>query len=135
MRAMTLVGDGDGEDGKGTGGGDKLPENTDPLEFPMDPVKVQDVPLEKIQDIEKYFPKLPSPDDGLRPEQLPTPSRLNKLNDDVRRTILEGMNGKRGKGAGGGEGNQRRAGQRVGECRRSTSRPIARCAGIDVQAL
>ncbi len=102
MRAMTLVGDGDGEDGTGEGGG--LPENDNPLETPMDPVKVQDVPLEKIQDIEKYFPKLPSPDDGLRPEQLPTPSRLNKLNDDVRRAILDGMNGKRGKGPGEGEG-------------------------------
>jgi hypothetical protein len=72
----------------------------------MDPMKrVQDVPLEKVKDIEQYFPKLPAPDDGLRPDQLDTAKKINKMNDDLRKVILDGMSGKRGKGAGDGEGS------------------------------
>lgn len=104
MHAMNVVGDGDGPEGKGSGGGFDLPENNTPLDVPMDPMKVQDVPIEKVKDLEQYFPKLPAPDDGLRPETLDTAKKINKMNDDVRKILLEGMGGKRGKGPGDGEG-------------------------------
>lgn len=103
MRAMALVGDGDGEDGKGTGGGD-LPENNTPFDVPMEPTKVQEIPIEKVKEMEHLFPKLPTPDEGLHPEQLDAARKISKLNDDVRKIILEGQGGKRGKGPGDGEG-------------------------------
>jgi hypothetical protein len=105
MRAISVMGDGDGEDGKGTGGGMEGQENI-PLETPMDPMKpVPDVPLDKIKDIEKWFPKLPAPDEGLRPEELDAAKKIAKLNEDMRKILLDGMNGKKGRGPGDGSSN------------------------------
>jgi hypothetical protein len=105
MRAMTVVGEGDGPDGKGTGGGTPM-ENTDPFKLPMDPMKpVPEVDLARIKDVAPYFPKLPSPDDSLRPENLPTAQAINKLNDDLRKALLDGMSGRKGKGPGDGTGS------------------------------
>lgn len=128
MRAMTVVGDGEGPDGRGEGGGQPMVENTDPLMSPMDPMKaVPEIPLEDVKKIEQFFPKLPAPDEGLRPEELDTAKKVTRLNDDIRKIILDGMSGKRGKGPGDGEGKsgvEGKGASNTGDATSSTNRAV-----------
>ena len=107
MIGITVDGDGSGGDSKGGGGGEPMPkEDINPLERPMDPSRpIPEADLAKIKDLEQWTPKVPSLDEGLRPESLSTVDKLNKLNDDLRKALLEGMSRKKGKGPGEGSGN------------------------------
>jgi hypothetical protein len=102
VREIMVTSEGNGADGAGTGGGEVKPmENVNPLERPMEPSRevpqtVLDNPIP--QDV---LPKVPA-GEGLRPEDLSAYKKTNELNDDLRKKLLEGMNGKKGKGPGDG---------------------------------
>ena len=70
------------------------------------------MPLEKVKDLEQYFPKLPAPD--RRPASRTssdTPRKINKLNDDMRQNHPRGDERQAGKGPGDGEGTSGVPGQ------------------------
>ncbi len=107
MIGITVDGDGSGENGAGGGGGEPMPkEDINPLERPMDPSRpIPEADLAKIKELDQWIPKVPSTDDGLRPQDLDTIQKINKLNDDLRKALLDGMSRKKGKGPGDGAGN------------------------------
>lgn len=102
MRTAMLM-EGSRADGAGQGGGDSSPtENIERQELPS-----RDVPqatLEEVREKIKEFSPVIPPAEGLRPEDLPTAKRLAEINDELRKKLFEGMNGKKGKGPGDGSG-------------------------------
>lgn len=104
-RVMTLVGEGEGNEGRGQGGGEpRKEENVDPLQA----LPKREAPNPEIdnvvKDIAPYLPRVPSVKDGLRPEDLPTPKKIAGLDDATKKALLDGMNGRKGKGPGTGPG-------------------------------
>lgn len=106
MIGITVDGDGSGENGGGSGGGEPMPkEDINPLERPMDPSRpIPEADLAKIKELDQWLPKVPSLDDAPSPESLSQVPKINKLNDDLRKAILEGMSRTKGKGPGDGSG-------------------------------
>jgi hypothetical protein len=47
---------------------------------------------------------VPSNQEGLRPEDLPTPKKIVGLEEELKKAIMDGMSGKKGKGPGEGSG-------------------------------
>ena len=47
-----------------------------------------------VQDIKPYLPKVPSNQEGLRPEDLPTPKKIAGLDEEMKKALLDGMNGR-----------------------------------------
>jgi hypothetical protein len=104
MRVMTLVADGDGKEGQGSGGGTQQPENVDPTQQTL-PRSVKNVDLAPVvEDIKPFLPKVPSTRDGLRPEDLPAVPKIAGLDDELRRKLMPGSSGNKGSGPGAGAG-------------------------------
>ena len=105
MTTQMVMGDGSGADGKGGGGGeDKPPENIlTPPTLPSRPVP-EAVVQQVEKDVKPFLPKV-ADSESLRPEDLPAVKRLQELNDDLRKKLLAGMNGNKGKGPGDGSNN------------------------------
>jgi len=105
MIGLSVYGDGSEGEGQGSEGGQAPKEDVNPSE-PMDPSRpIPEADLAKIKELDQWFPNLPSADDGPKPESLPTAAKIAKLNEDLRKALLEGMRGKKGKGTGEGSGN------------------------------
>ncbi|HEX3149446.1 MAG TPA: hypothetical protein VHR66_15335 [Gemmataceae bacterium] len=102
MREMTVNSEGNGKDGAGTGGG-KPEEDVNPHDRPMDPTrKVDEAVIQDVQaQIKEFLPKVTA-GEGLQPENLPTAKKTAELNDDLRKKLLDGMNGEKGRGPGEG---------------------------------
>lgn len=101
---MRLADDGNGQEGRGAGGGTDRKEDVDPVRQN----NPRDVPQAKIEEVvpelKKFLPSVPSNQQGLRPEDLPAVPKFAGLDPDLQRKLLEGMNGKKGGGAGEGSG-------------------------------
>jgi hypothetical protein len=103
MRAAMVMG-GSGADGVGSGGGERSPKEN--VETPE--LRQRDIPPAVLQDVKQqikdFTPKVPAAE-GLRPEDLPAIPKIADLTDDLRKKLLEGMNGQKGKGPGQGSGD------------------------------
>lgn len=105
MRVMSLATDGDGQPGRGSGGGETRKEDVDPVVQALPKREVPNAEIEKVvKDITPYLPKVPSVKDGLRPEDLPTPKKIAGLDDATKKALMDGMSGQKGKGPGAGTG-------------------------------
>jgi len=104
MRVMKVSDDGEGPEGRGGGGGTNRKEDVDPVRQNLP----KDVPQAKIEEavpeLKKFFPNIPTNQQGLRPQDLPSVPKFAGLDPDLQRKLLEGMNGKKGSGAGDGSG-------------------------------
>lgn len=104
MRVMTVTG-GEGPGGAGGGGGDQRAENIDPVDQAIPKRDVPQAELDKvIPDLKQFLPKVPSVRDGLRPDDLPNVPKIVGLDEELRRRLLEGASGNKGKGPGDGSG-------------------------------
>jgi hypothetical protein len=106
MSVVSVMGDGDAAEGSGSGGGSPQ-ENVNPFEVPTNPNrKIPDKDLDPItkDNLKDFLPKVDSTTDAPRVEDLKLPQQLDKLNDELRKKLLDGMNGKKGKGPGDGTG-------------------------------
>jgi hypothetical protein len=104
MRVMTVAGEGDDGESTGSGGGEqKRPEDVDPVRQVLPKRDVPQADLDHVvEDIKPYLPKVPSNQEGLRPEDLPTPKKIAGLDEEMKKALLDGMNGNKGKGPGAG---------------------------------
>lgn len=102
MRTVTLT-DGDGPEGRGSGGGTDRKENIDPVRQ-NNPRDVPKVNLEQVApEVKKYLPKSHD-QNGPRPEDLPNLNKYAGLDPDLQRRLMEGASGKKGTGPGDGSG-------------------------------
>lgn len=117
MRPMTVTGadDGESEGKQGSGGGDMV-ENVNPHEVPMDPMRnIPQATLDNVkQEIKDFVPTIPQADDAPKIEELPAFKKIAQLNDDIRKKLLEGKSGERGKGPDNGKGTQPEDGSGTG---------------------
>jgi hypothetical protein len=98
MRAVSVAGEGDAAEGSGAGGHKTEDVTPDvPQERPIPDARLNEVK----EDIKEFLPKVPSAEEGLRPEDLPAVRDLAKLSDDLRRKLLQGSGNKGAGGAGG----------------------------------
>jgi hypothetical protein len=106
-------GDGPGSAGSG-GGGPK--ENVDPTTQPMDPNRaVPERNLETVvKEVKDFVPVIPDAVDAPRVEDLPALKKLEKLNEDLRKALLEGKGGNKGAGTGDGSGKTGQVGKGSG---------------------
>jgi hypothetical protein len=105
MRVMTVAGEGDGKVGRGAGGGEQRKEDVDPVIQTLPKRDVPNAEIDKVvEDIKPFLPNVPSTKDGLRPEDLPTPKKIAGLDDATKKALMDGMNGRKGKGPGAGTG-------------------------------
>jgi len=106
MYAMSVHGDGDAAEGKGSGGG-APEEDVTPFDRPQDPKRpVPDKNIDPVvkDELKEFFPKVPSDADAPRVEDLKLPQQMAKINDDLRKKLLQGRSGKKGSGEGAGTG-------------------------------
>jgi hypothetical protein len=104
LRAVTLA-DGDGVEGRGSGGGTNQKENVDPNRQAIPKRNVPEVDLKDMPpEMKPFLPKVPSDQPGLRPEDLPQYSKFAGLDPALRDRLLEGMSGQKGTGPGKGAG-------------------------------
>jgi hypothetical protein len=102
MRAVSVLGDGDGPDGMGSGGGAPQ-EDLEPLKIPQQPRNIPEARLNDVkEDISPFLPR--NTEEGLRPEDLPSVQKVASLSDDLRRKLLQGLGGNKGAGPKGGTG-------------------------------
>jgi hypothetical protein len=112
IRAM-VVGDGglSGDGSQGSGGGQQ--EKQDIIKDPSDPVPpIPDISLQKVEaDVVTWSPNLQDNPDFVKViAQSPNLDKLKKMNDDLRRRLIEGVNSNRGSGNESGTGNTKEPG-------------------------
>lgn len=128
MVAMTVSsGDDDGGPGKmGSGGGDPQ-EAVDPTARPMLP-SVPDADLRKVEEeIQPFLPKVPSVEEGLRPEDLDAVPKIARLTEDLRKQLQQGAGSKKGTGKEPGTGNSDQPGDgsnTAGDAKSSQNRAV-----------
>ena len=113
MREMMLASDGDGSgDGSAGSGGGTPKEDTTPFERPMDPVR--NIPENVIEDvrteIKDFVPNIPQDADAPKVEDLPNFKKFAEMNEDLRKKLLQGDNGNKGKGPEVGKGSTEQPG-------------------------
>jgi len=115
MRAVVVVADGETGDGTaGSGGGTDKMEDISKVENFTTPPPTPEVPLEKVRDRVAQW----TPDLKLSQEQLeslavsPNLEKLSKLDENLRRQLLEGRGDKKGQGVNEGNagGNEKTGG-------------------------
>jgi hypothetical protein len=103
VRAAVVMGDGDGVDGAGSGGGQPK-ENVDPGAVPQE----RNIPEAQLKDtvdeLKDFLPQVPSAEEGLRPQDLPSVRGITAMSDDLRRKLLDGASGRKGSGDQKGTG-------------------------------
>ena len=117
MREMMVASDGDGGDGGAPGeGGGKQDEKNTPFDVPMDPKR--DIPDPKLQelltDLKDFVPNIPQDNDAPKLEDLPNLKKFKDLNAELREKLLQGDNGKKGKGPGDGASTTEQPGAGTG---------------------
>jgi hypothetical protein len=102
MRSVSVLGEGEGKDGMGSGGGNPQ-EDLEPLKLPQQPRNIPEARLNDVkEDISPFLPR--NTEEGLRPEDLPSVQKVASLSDDLRRKLLQGLGGNKGAGPKGGTG-------------------------------
>ena len=109
IRALVVGegGMGEGDGSVGSGGGDPR-EAANPTRDPSDPVPpIPDAEFREVSPtIVEWAPDLKDNPDMIKAiAQSPEFDKLKKMNDDLRKKLLEGVNGSKGKGSNSGTGN------------------------------
>jgi len=105
MASMNVIGDGTGDPAAGSGG-QRAPEEALPAEQNTNPRPVPDKPLDPVvkDQLKDIFPVVSTDADAPRIEDLKLPQQLEKLEEGLRRRLLDGMSKKKGTGTGEGSG-------------------------------
>lgn len=120
---VTGAGETSGVGSAGSEGGAE-PENVDNIVASNPSRPVPEAALRDVQqDIKDWMPKVPSSADAPRLEDLPNPNKLAKLNQDLRKKLLQGNNGDKGMGDATGKGENPQAGAGTGGTGDGTSSP------------
>jgi hypothetical protein len=109
---VSLNGDGNVDLGGGSGGVKQ--EDVNPFTNPSTPSRpIPEADLAKIDPLKEWTPKVPSLEEGLRPEDLPAAQKIAKMQEELRKALIEGMKGKKA-GSGDNEGTGHTGNQGVG---------------------